>query len=158
MAVQRFELVSELPVTPGTITREAIEATARYTTQQKDAFQRKAQEEFEAIQKQMATLQGKAGKASVSARTELQQSLHELAILQHVGDAAGHAQVVLEHHKAAVGHHVDVEPLDLVGRGIAQDDLEDLSRRDLLLGATDCGLEGSPVEAQALRRGRPRCR
>lgn len=71
----------EQPVTSGTITkeaREAIEATARYTTQQKDAFQRKAQEEFEAIQKQMAALQGKADKASVSARTELQQSLHEL--------------------------------------------------------------------------------
>lgn len=71
----------EQPVTPGTIAKEAretIEATARYTTQQKDAFQRKAQEEFESIQKQMAALQGKAGKASVSARAELQQSIHEL--------------------------------------------------------------------------------
>jgi predicted nucleic acid-binding Zn-ribbon protein len=68
----------EQPVTPGTITREAIEATARYTTQQKEAFQRKAQEEFEAIQKQMAALQGNADKASVSARTELQKSIHEL--------------------------------------------------------------------------------
>lgn len=68
----------EQPVTPGTITREAIEATARYTTQQKEAFQRKAQEEFEAIQKQMAALQGNADKASVSARTELQKSIHGL--------------------------------------------------------------------------------
>jgi Skp family chaperone for outer membrane proteins len=68
----------EQPVTPSTITREAIEATARYTTQQKEAFQRKAQEEFEAIQKQMAALQGNADKASVSARTELQKSIHEL--------------------------------------------------------------------------------
>jgi len=71
----------EQPVTPGTITKEAretIEATTRYTIQQKDAFQRKAQEEFEAIQKQMTALQGKADKASVSARTELQQSIHEL--------------------------------------------------------------------------------
>ena len=68
----------EQPVTPGTITRDAIEATARYTTQQKEAFQRKAQEEFEAIQKQMAALQGNADKASVSARTELQKSIHEL--------------------------------------------------------------------------------
>jgi len=71
----------EQPVTPGTITKEAretIEATTRYTIQQKDAFQRKAQEEFEAIQKQMAALQGNADKASVSARTELQQSIHEL--------------------------------------------------------------------------------
>jgi hypothetical protein len=71
----------EQPVTPGTIVKEAretIEATARYSTQQKDAFQRKAQEEFEAIQKQMTALQGKADKASVSARAELQQSIHEL--------------------------------------------------------------------------------
>jgi hypothetical protein len=68
----------EQPVTPGTITREAIEATARYTTQQKEAFQRKAQEEFETIQKQMAALQGNADKASVSARAELQKSIHEL--------------------------------------------------------------------------------
>jgi esterase/lipase len=71
----------EQPVTSGTIAKEAretIEATARYTTQQKDAFQRKAQEEFEAIQKQMTALQGKADKASVSARAELQQSIHEL--------------------------------------------------------------------------------
>jgi len=71
----------EQSVTPGTIAkeaREAIEATARYTTQQKEAFQRKAQEEFEAIQKQMAALQGNADKASVSARKELQKSIHEL--------------------------------------------------------------------------------
>lgn len=71
----------EQPVTSGTIAKEAretVEATARYTTQQKEAFQRKAQEEFEAIQKQMAALQGKADKASVSARTELQKSIHEL--------------------------------------------------------------------------------
>lgn len=73
----------EQPVTPGTIVKEAretIEATARYSTQQKDAFQRKAQEEFEAIQKQMTALQGKADKASVSARAELQQSIPELEV------------------------------------------------------------------------------
>lgn len=71
----------EKSVTPGTISqeaREAIEATAQYTTQQKEAFQRKAQEELEAIQQQMAALQGKADKASASARTELQKSIHEL--------------------------------------------------------------------------------
>ena len=68
----------EQPVTADTITREAIEATALYTTQQKEDFQRKAQEEFEAIQKQMTALQGNADKASVSARTELQKSIHEL--------------------------------------------------------------------------------
>lgn len=73
----------EQPVTPGTITKEAretIEATAQYTTQQKEAFQRKAQEEFDAIQKQMAALQGKADKASASARAELQKSIHELEV------------------------------------------------------------------------------
>jgi hypothetical protein len=73
----------EKPVTPGTIAKEAretIEATAQYTAQQKEAFQRKAQEELEAIQKQMAALQGKADKASASARTELQKSIHELEV------------------------------------------------------------------------------
>lgn len=70
-------------VTPDTITKEAretIEATAQYTAQQKEAFQRKAQEELDAIQKQMAALQGKADKASASARTELQKSIHELEV------------------------------------------------------------------------------
>ena len=73
----------EKPVTPDTITREAretIEATARYTAQQKEAFQRKAQEELEAIQQQMAALQGKADKASASARTELRKSIHDLEV------------------------------------------------------------------------------
>ncbi|MCS6294377.1 MAG: hypothetical protein H8J66_15000 [Nitrospira sp.] len=73
----------EKPVTPDTITKEAretIEATAQYTAQQKEAFQRKAQEELDAIQKQMAMLQGKADKASASARTELQKSIHELEV------------------------------------------------------------------------------
>lgn len=74
---------SEKTVTPDTITKEAretIEVTAQYTAQQKEAFQRKAQEELEAIQKQMAALQGKADKASASARTELQKSIHELEV------------------------------------------------------------------------------
>ena len=73
----------EQPVTPGTITKEAretIEATAQYTAQQKEAFQRKVQEELDAIQKQMTALQGKADKASASARTELQKSIHELEV------------------------------------------------------------------------------
>ena len=71
----------EQPVEPGTIAkeaREAIDATAQYTTQQKEAFQRKAQEELEAIQKQMAALQAKTDKASASARGELQKSIREL--------------------------------------------------------------------------------
>lgn len=73
----------EQPVTPGTIAKEAretIEATAQYTTQQKEAFQRKAQDELEAIQKQMAAMQAKADKASVSARAELQKSIRELEV------------------------------------------------------------------------------
>lgn len=73
----------EKPVTPDTITKEAretIEATAQYTAQQKEAFQRKAQEELDAIQMQMAMLQGKADMASASARTELQKSIHELEV------------------------------------------------------------------------------
>jgi esterase/lipase len=73
----------EQPVTPGTIAKEAretIEATAQYTTQQKEAFQRKAQEELDAIQKQLVALQGKADKASASARAELQKSIHELEV------------------------------------------------------------------------------
>jgi hypothetical protein len=73
----------EKPVTTDTITKEAretIEATAQYTAQQKEAFQRKAQEELDAIQKQMAALQGKADKASASARTELQKSIHDLEV------------------------------------------------------------------------------
>ena len=73
----------EKTVTPDTITKEAretIEATAQYTAQQKEAFQQKAQEELEAIQKQMAALQGKADKASASARTELQKSIRELEV------------------------------------------------------------------------------
>lgn len=74
---------SEKTVTPDTITKEAretIEVTAQYTAQQKEAFQRKAQEELEAIQKQMAALQGKADKASASARTELEKSIRELEV------------------------------------------------------------------------------
>lgn len=71
----------EKSVTPATISqdaREAIETTAQYTAQQKEAFLRKAQEELESIQQQMVALQGKADKASASARTELQKSIYEL--------------------------------------------------------------------------------
>ena len=72
---------TDRPVTPGTIAKEAretIDATAQYTTQQKEAFQRAAQDELEAVQKQMAALQAKADKASASARAELQKSIREL--------------------------------------------------------------------------------
>ncbi len=73
----------EQPVTPGMIAKEAretVEATVQYTAQEKEAFQRKAQEQLAEIQKRMAALQAKADKASASARTELQQSIHELEV------------------------------------------------------------------------------
>ena len=71
----------ESSVTTSTITkeaREAIEVTAQYTTQHKEAFQRKAQEELDVIHAQMTALEGRIDKASASARTELQKSIHEL--------------------------------------------------------------------------------
>jgi predicted RNase H-like nuclease (RuvC/YqgF family) len=73
----------EQAVTPDTIVkeaREAVEATAQYTAQEKAAFQRKAEEEIAAIQQRMAALQAKADKASAAARTELQKSIHELEV------------------------------------------------------------------------------
>lgn len=59
-------------------TQEAIDATKEYTAQQKEAFQRKAQEELVAIQRQIIVLRGKIEKASESARADLQTSLNEL--------------------------------------------------------------------------------
>ncbi len=73
----------EQSVTPGTIAKEAretIAATAQYTTQQKEAFHRKAQAELDAIQKQMTAVQAKADKASASVRAELQKSIRELEV------------------------------------------------------------------------------
>jgi ABC-type phosphate transport system auxiliary subunit len=64
-----------------TITKEAketVEATKAYTIQQKDAFQRKAQEELVAIQSHIIALRGKAHSASAATRAELQRSLDEL--------------------------------------------------------------------------------
>ena len=81
--VQAGAEATDRPVTPGTIAKEAretIDATAQYTTQQKEAFQRAAQDELEAVQKQMAALQAKADKASASARAELQKSIRELEV------------------------------------------------------------------------------
>ena len=71
----------EKPVTGGTVAkeaREAVEATAQYTAQQKEAFQRKAQEELDVVQKQIAALQARTAQASESVRMELKQSIHEL--------------------------------------------------------------------------------
>ncbi|MBH0178833.1 MAG: hypothetical protein HP491_13460 [Nitrospira sp.] len=58
--------------------RETVEAAKEYTAQQKDAFQRKAQEELSAIHSQIETLRGKARNVSVSTRAELQKSIDEL--------------------------------------------------------------------------------
>ncbi|HEX6725728.1 MAG TPA: hypothetical protein VF078_00150 [Nitrospira sp.] len=58
--------------------QEAIDATKEYTAQQKEAFQRKAQEELAAIQRQIIGLRERMTKASESTRAELQKSLNEL--------------------------------------------------------------------------------
>lgn len=58
--------------------QEAIEATREYTAQQKEAFQRKAQEELMTVQRQIIGLREKITKASESTRTDLQKSLNEL--------------------------------------------------------------------------------
>ncbi len=58
--------------------RETVEAAKEYTAHQKDAFQRKAQEELSAIQGQIETLRGKARNVSASTRAELQKSIDEL--------------------------------------------------------------------------------
>jgi len=58
--------------------RETVEAAKEYTAQQKDAFQRKAQEELSAIENQIETLRGRARNGSVSTRAELQKSINEL--------------------------------------------------------------------------------
>ncbi|MBH0189244.1 MAG: hypothetical protein HP494_04875 [Nitrospira sp.] len=58
--------------------RETVEAAKEYTAQQKDAFQRKAQEELSAIHSQIEFLRGKARHVSASTRAELQKSIDEL--------------------------------------------------------------------------------
>ena len=58
--------------------RETIEATKEYTVQQKEAIERKAQDELAALQRQITELRGKVTKASETTRAELQKSLNEL--------------------------------------------------------------------------------
>ncbi|MBS0151178.1 MAG: hypothetical protein JSR31_09560 [Nitrospira sp.] len=58
--------------------RETLEATKEYTAQQKEAIERKAQEELAALQQQIAALRGKVADTSASTRAELQKSLSEL--------------------------------------------------------------------------------
>ncbi|MDH5739310.1 MAG: hypothetical protein OEY77_03180, partial [Nitrospira sp.] len=58
--------------------QETIEATKQYTAQQKEVFQRKAQEELVVLQGQILGLRETIGKASESTRADLQKSLNEL--------------------------------------------------------------------------------
>jgi cell division septum initiation protein DivIVA len=58
--------------------RETVEATKEYTVQQKEAFQRKAQEELAAVQGQISALRGKTREVSAAARAEIQKSIDEL--------------------------------------------------------------------------------
>lgn len=73
-----------------TVTKEAketLEATKQYTIEQKEAFQRKAQDELAVVQKQINLLRGKGQKVSAAARAELQKSIDEL---EKKRDAAKH--------------------------------------------------------------------
>lgn len=73
-----------------TVTKEAketLEATKQYTIEQKEAFQRKAQEELAVVQKQINLLRGKGQEVSAAARAELQKSIDEL---EKKKDAAKH--------------------------------------------------------------------
>lgn len=58
--------------------QETIEGTRQYTAQQKETFQRKAQEELAVMQQQILELRAKVEKASDATRADLQQSLNEL--------------------------------------------------------------------------------
>ena len=73
-----------------TITKEAketLEATKQYTIEQKEAFQRKAQEELAVVQKQINLLREKGHEVSAASRAELQKSIREL---ERKRDAAKH--------------------------------------------------------------------
>lgn len=58
--------------------RETVEAAKDYTAQQRDAFQRKAQEELAVIQRQIEALRGKVRNMSASTRADIQKSIDEL--------------------------------------------------------------------------------
>lgn len=58
--------------------RETVEAAKDYTAQQKDVFQRKAQEELVVIQRQIEVLRGKVRNVSASTRADIQKSIDEL--------------------------------------------------------------------------------
>lgn len=58
--------------------KDTLEATKQYTHEQKEAFQRKAQEELEVVQKQIGLLRKKGQEVSAATRAELQRSIDEL--------------------------------------------------------------------------------
>jgi len=58
--------------------KETLEATKQYTVEQKEAFQRKAQEELAVVQKQIGMLREKGQEVSAATRVELQKSIGEL--------------------------------------------------------------------------------
>jgi len=58
--------------------RETVDATKKYTIQQKEAFQQKAQEELIAVQRQITALRDKSRNASTAVRADLQESIDEL--------------------------------------------------------------------------------
>ena len=59
-------------------THEAVTATKDYTIQQKDAFQRKVQEELEEMQSQIAQFRGQVNHASAEAKADIQKAIVEL--------------------------------------------------------------------------------
>jgi hypothetical protein len=69
------------PVTGDTVIREAQEAvtiTKDYTSQQKDAFQRKGQTELDEMQVRITQLRGQVTHASAEARADIQKVIGEL--------------------------------------------------------------------------------
>ena len=72
---------SDKPVSGNTVireTQEAVTATKDYTIQQKDAFQRKVQEELDEIQGHISKLQGQANHASAEAKSEIKKAVADL--------------------------------------------------------------------------------
>jgi peptidoglycan hydrolase CwlO-like protein len=65
----------------GRVTKEAkdaLDATKRYTIEQKDAFEKQVRGELDAIQAGISTLQGKINQASDETRADLQRAIDQL--------------------------------------------------------------------------------
>jgi CO dehydrogenase/acetyl-CoA synthase alpha subunit len=72
---------SDKPVTGDTVIRESQEvvtATKDYTSQQKDAFQRKVQTELDEMQVRNTQLRGQVTHASAEARADIRKAIGEL--------------------------------------------------------------------------------